>query len=166
MRFQPLFLAVALMAGCGGKLKRLSATEADHYYALKVWMDDDQKKTFLKYKTEEERNSYLKDQKLWDRFYAYDAATRDEIVAGEVQVGWREDAMFMSWGNPIVRKRLTGRPAARSEMFTYRFEVDTDGIVRVWQPKSSTSYKAVAQYEIDAYVDDSVVAELIQRDKW
>ncbi len=161
-----VLFAGSLLMGCGNKIKKLSAPEQDHYYALKVWMNKDQEKAFFKYKTTDERDAYLKDSGLWDRFYKYDADMRGKIVAGEVEDGWPEDAVFMAWGNPIARRRLTGRPAARSELFTWRFEVDQDGIVRVWVPKSNTSYKAVHQYEMDVYIDDMVVTEMVKRDKW
>ncbi len=69
-------------------------------------------------------------------------------------------------GRPFERKRLTGRQATRSELFVYRFEVDRDGIVRVWVPDSNTAYKAVRQYQMDVYVDDSRVTELIRKDQW
>ena len=165
-RLVPFFLVAALMMGCGPKTKRLSAVEQDHYYALKVFMDKDLEKAFLKEKTEEERNAVLKAAGMWDRFYQYDAAMREAIVAGEVGLGWTEDRMFMSWGNPIDRRRMTGRPASRSEMFTYRFEVDTHGVVRLWTPKSKTAYQAVHQYEIDVVVDDQRITEMVKRDKW
>jgi hypothetical protein len=44
-------LAFMLLAG-GGKVKKLEDTEKSHYYALKVWMDQDQEKAFLKLKTQ------------------------------------------------------------------------------------------------------------------
>jgi hypothetical protein len=160
-------LAGSLLTGCmSAKLKRLSDAERDHYYALRVFMGEDTTKAFLKLKTESERNALLNDLGLWERFYKYDQAIRDKIVAGEVEEGWTEDQMFMSWGEPYDRRRLTGRPAARSELFVYRFEVAPDGVIRVWTPSSKTAYKAVDFYQIEAYVDDNRIAEIVRKEDW
>ena len=78
-------------------------------------MDKDMKKDFFKQKTEEERNQWLKDEKLWDRFYQYDEGTREKILYGEVETGWVSSQVYMAWGQPYAKKRLTGRHAARSE---------------------------------------------------
>ncbi len=161
-----VLLLAAVLAGCGGKTKKLSAVERDHYYALKVWMSPTQDKAYFKYKTEEERNAFLKEAGLWDRFYKYPPEVRELIAAGEVKVGWMEDQMFMAWGQPHDRLRLTGRPASRSELFRYRFEVDNEGYIRVWDPKSKTAYKAVSQYQLDVYVDDSRIAEIVKKAGW
>ena len=159
--------AALLLSGCmGAKIKRLSEAERGHYYALQVYMSEDQQKAFLKLKTEDERNQYLKDQGLYERFYKYEPHIRDAIIAGEVREGWTEDQVFMAWGKPYDRRRLTGRPASRSELFVYRFEVDPEGIIRVWTPDSKTAYKAVDTYQLDVYVDDSTVTEIDRKDRW
>lgn len=160
-------LAGSLLTGCmSAKLKRLSPAERDHYYALRVFMGEDTTKAFLKLKTESERDALLHELGLWDRFYKYPDFVREKIIAGEVQEGWTEDQMFMAWGEPYDRRRLTGRPAARSELFVYRFEVAPDGVVRVWNPSSKTAYKAVDFYQIEAYVDDSRIAEIVRKEDW
>lgn len=167
MRRVVLWILVATVAaGCGGKLKRLSDAEHDHYYALRVYMDNKERKDFLRGKTEEERNALLKERGLWEQFYQYDEYTRDAIVAGEVGEGWTEDMVLMSWGVPFQRRRMTSRPAERSELFVYRFEVDSNGIIRVWDPKSKTAYKMVRRYQVEVYVDDGRVTELRQKDEW
>ncbi|MCO4746940.1 MAG: hypothetical protein KC912_19235 [Proteobacteria bacterium] len=162
-----VLLASTVLTGCmGAKIKRLSAVEQDHYYALKVFMNDSVEKTFLKFKTEEERNAYLQERGLWDHFYKYPDHVRELIIAGEVQSGWAEDQMFMAWGEPYDRRRLTGRPASRSELFVYRFEVAPDGVIRVWTPSSKTAYKAVDFYQIDVYVDDERLSEMERKEDW
>ena len=168
MRNRFLALSFVLLVGCGTahQVKRLSSPEQDHYYALKVWMSDDERKGFLKGKTEADRDAWLKERGFWDRFYQYDEATRKKIVAGEVEVGFRQEQVFMAWGEPHKRTRLPGRPATRSEMFVYRFEVDEDGNVLVWTPDSKTTYKAAETYEMDLYVDDQVVTEMERKDGW
>lgn len=160
-------LAGSLLTGClSAKIKRLSDVERDHYYALRVFMGEDTNKAYLKLKTEEERNALLQKLGLWEKFYRYDEHIRDKIIAGEVQEGWTEEQMFMAWGEPYDRRRLTGRPAARSELFVYRFEVAPDGVIRVWSPSSKTAYKAVDFYQIEAYVDDERVTEMERKEDW
>ena len=111
--------------------KRLTESEKDHFYAVKVFMGDKEQKKWLKLKTEDARTAWMKKRGLWERFYQFDEDRRNKIVAGEVEVGWEQDAVLMAWGMPHQRKRLTGRPATRSEMFVYRFEVDFEGFVTV-----------------------------------
>lgn len=173
MRTLTLLLALGLLAGCGGRMKRLSSVERDHFAALRVYMDDDAEKEWLKNKTETERNDWLTTHGVpgsrltyWEQFYQYDAETREEILSGDVVFGWTEDKVYMAWGQPFERKRLTGRPATRSELFVYRFEVDSEGFIRVWEPSSNTAYKAVRQYQMDVFIDDGRVTELMRKDVW
>lgn len=159
-------LSGLLLLGCGSKLKRLSDVEKDHYQALRVWMSDDQNKSFLKLKTEEERNQFLKDQGLWERFYQYPDFMREKILMGELEVGWSQDMVYMAYGQPFKKKRLTGRPAARSELLVYRMEVSEDGAHMPWVPGSKATYKAVDKYQIEVYVDDEKVTEIDQKKEW
>lgn len=161
-----MVVLLATVAGCGGKEKRLSSAEKDHYYALKVFMEDDQEKAFLKGKTEEARNQYLKDNKLWDAYYQYDEETRAQILAGDVQTGWNVEQVYMSWGEPHRRQRLVDRPAERSELLVYRFEVSSDGALMVWQPNSKTAYKAVSMFENHVIIDGKRVAEITRKEGW
>ena len=78
----------ALLLSSGSKVKKLTDTEKDHYQALRVWMDKYDKKAFFKLKTEEERNQWLQDKGLWDRFYDYPDWQREKILYGEVDMGW------------------------------------------------------------------------------
>jgi hypothetical protein len=157
-------LSIALMTG-GGKLSRLSDGEYAHYRALRVFMDDKERKSWLKLKTTEERDQALKDAGLWDRFYAHPEEVRQQIVTGEVKQGWTRDMVYMAWGPPFERLRLTGREASRSELFVYRFELDKDGIATPLVGKR-LDYKAVGQHQIELVVDDDVVAEMKEKDHW
>jgi len=154
--------------GCGlsGKVKRLESYEKDHYYALKVWMEKADHKAYLKGKTPEVRDAWLKEHGFWDRFYQYDERTRTAILTGDVQVGFKQDQVFMSWGEPHQRNRLTGRAAERSELLTYRFEVDDEGHTVVWTPESKTANFAAEKYSLQLYMDDAVVTEIVRKDSW
>ncbi len=155
-----------LVLGGGSKLDRLTPVERDHFDGLRVWMDKKQEKAFLKNKTEEERNQWLKDAGLWERWYKFDEGMRDQILGGEVATGWPYDAVYMAWGKPHERKKMIGRSASRSELLTYRFEIMEDGAVLVWAPGSKATYKAVGKYTMLVYIDDDKVGELERRDGW
>ena len=161
-----LFALLALPACWQKRVKHLSGSEFDHYYALRPFMDEDQRKTYLKSKTREERDAYLKSQGLWDMFYQHSEPVRDAIVAGEVQTGWSRDMVYMAWGKPYDKRKLVGRPATRSEMLVYRFEVQEDGSIMVWVPESKTSYHAVRRFEQHVILDDNHVTEILQEDGW
>jgi hypothetical protein len=166
-RFAPVFLVALLLLGAGNaKLKRLSEVEFDHYQALKVWMDKQDRKAYLKLKTEDARNQWLKDQGLWERFYQYDKPEREEILAGNVEVGWSHDKVLMAFGKPHERQRLTGRNAARSELATYRFEVTPEGEVLVWTADSKHTHNAVRFFRLEIILDDARVAKVQKLDSW
>lgn len=168
-----LFLALLLgtqltvTPGCSWKnrVKHLENDEFDHYYALRVWMEEDDKKAYLKLKTREERDQFLKDKGLWERFYQYPDHIRELIVAGEAQQGWTKDMVYMAWGVPYDRRKLPGREAQRSEMLIYRFEKHEDGRILVWAPGSKTEYKATGLFEQEVILDDDVVAEISVKEK-
>ncbi len=165
----PLATALlVLMVGCGfsGKIKKLESYEKDHYYALKVWMEKADQKAYFKLKTATERDAWLKANGFWDRFYQYDERQRTAILNGDVAVGFKQDQVFMAWGEPHQRNRLTGRAAERSELLTYRFEVDDDGNVLVWVPNSKTANGAAEKYALQLYMDDAVVTEIVRKDGW
>ena len=146
------------------KTKRLSSAEKDHYQALKVYMDKDTRKAFLKLKTEDERNAYLKKKGLWERFYQYEERVREAILVGDVKVGWEENAVFMAWGPPVKKFSVVDRPASLSQEFLYRFEVSPEGDILVWTSDSKTAHKAAMLYQIQLTVDDGRVARMIRTD--
>ena len=154
------------LMGCGYERhqKRLDNQEFDHWYALRVYMSEDQKKAYLKLKTKDERNNYLKKNGFWDYFYKYDEETREAIVSGEVEIGWTRDMLEMAWGAPYDRQRAVGRSAERSEKFIYRFEQQPDGRVLLWESNSKTQYKAVRLFVREVIIDDNVVAKISEKD--
>ena len=161
-----MFIALGT-SGCWEKrVKHLSATEFDHYYALRPFMSEDQRKVYLKMQTEEERNGYLQELGLWDRFYKYSPEQREAIVAGDVQVGWTKDMALMAWGAPYDKQKLVGREATRSERIVYRFEQHEGGVLIVWEPNSKSEYKAERLIQRDLLMEDDVIVEIVQRDRW
>lgn len=161
-----LLFSILSFMGCGYERfqKRLDNQEFDHWYALRVYMTENQRKTYLKFKTRDERDAYLKELGLWDRFYSYSDEERQEIVAGEVKRGWTKDKVEMAWGAPHDRQKAMGRQAVRSDIYIYRFEQQADGRILIWEPNSKTAYKAVRLFVREVIIDDDVVAEIRERD--
>jgi hypothetical protein len=152
-----------LGSGCD-KTRRLSAVERDHFQAVKIFMEPDTQKKWLKLKTEEDRNAALKKLGLWDAFYQFDERKRADILAGDVKVGWEEVAVNMAWGKPHGRFSVAGRKAEQSYELQYRFEVDPYGAVTVWTPKSKTEHKAALLYRVQLTMDDGRVAKMVRTD--
>lgn len=163
-----LLALVLLLSACGvdHRVKKLSDVEFQHYYALRPFMAEDQRKAYLRLKTEDERNEFLKSADLWDRFYKYEPHIRKAIVDGAVQTGWTKDMVLMSWGPPYDKRKLTGRPAPRSELLVYRFEKHEDGTILVFVPGSKTEYRAVDRFTREVYLDNDVVTEIIEKEGW
>ena len=161
-----VFFGLFSIIGCGYERlqKRLDSQEFSHYYALRVYMPEESRKTYLKMKTREERDAYLKEIGLWDRFYKYEQEERDEIIAGDVKVGWSRDKLEMAWGAPYDRQKAVGRKATRSEKFIYRFEQQPEGQVLLWESNSKTQYKAVRLFVREVIIDDNVVAKITEKD--
>lgn len=170
MRKVPMIAAalVAVMLGTGGKFEKLQKYEQDHYTALKVWFQDPKKesKAYFKLKTPEERDQWLKDAGYWDLFYKYDEYDRATILSRDPKVGWKEDWLFMAWGQPYRKHKSTKRTAERSEILTYRLEISKDGDVLVWVPGSNETYKAARRMQTEFWVDDGVVTNIVEKDGW
>ncbi|MDP6931755.1 MAG: hypothetical protein QGG40_02520 [Myxococcota bacterium] len=166
-----ILMLLCVLTGCSwkGKIKNLSDTEFDHYSALKVYMDGESpwsepsRKTYLKLKTQEERDTYLKEYKLWDRFYKYEPHIQELIVSYQVQAGWTKDMVEMSWGIPYDKRKLVGRQAVRSELWVYRFEEHENGDLFIWEPNSKSAYKAIRFLEQEVIMDDDVVIDIKQK---
>lgn len=159
-----LIVSMWIMACSSSRLqKRLDSQEFDHWYALRVYMSDEERKVYLKKKTREERDTYLQELEIWDKFYVYEERIREKIVAGEVQNGWTTEMLQMAWGAPYDKQRAIGRNAVRSIKYVYKFEQHSDGSVLVWERNSKTVYKADRCFIKEVIVDDDVVAEMIQK---
>lgn len=178
--YRAALVFLLLLSACSWerRVNKLTDTEFQHYYALKPFMTDDEREVYLKLKTEEERNGWLKAnhplnapadrpaEPYWDMFYQYPDNIRTAIVDGAVQTGWNKQMVLMSWGPPYDKKRLTGRPAARSELLLYRFEKHEDGSVLVYTPGSKTEYKAIDEFTREVYIDDDIVTEIMEKKGW
>lgn len=160
-----VMLLLLSLPAAASKLGKLTEAELDHYRALRVFMEEGQRKAWLKLKTTEERDQWLKDHKLWDKFYSHPAEVRAQIVAGDVGQGWTRDMVYMAWGKPFEKQRLTGRAASRSELFVYRFEIDKNGDATPLVGKH-TDYKAVKQHQTELILDDDVVTQMTEKDRW
>jgi hypothetical protein len=161
-----LVLAVVALANVGSKISRLTDDEYAEYRALRVFMTEDEEKEWLKLKTGEERTAWLKDHKLYDKYWTLPEEQRKQILAGDVENGWSREMVYMAWGPPFQKQRLTGRPAGRSELLVYRFEIDKDGSATPLYNTKHTDYQAVRQHQTELYVDDDVVTEMVEKDKW
>ena len=166
-----LFMSATFMTGfnMNAKINKLEEDEYTHFMALRVYMDPpnakgerkkDERKEYLKLKTRVERDQWLKDKGLWDKFYQYPPHIREKIADGAVQLGWDKHMVYMSWGRPFKRQRVAGRQAYRSERFTYRFEVRKDGAQQSWVRNSKDTYAAQKLYKRELIIDDDKVAEL------
>lgn len=166
MRRSHLLLIGALaLLNVAGKLDRLTDAEYSHYRALRVYMEDNDRKSFLKLKTTEERDQWLKDKGLWDKFYHHPESVRALIVEGAVEKGWTSEMIYMAWGAPFQKQRLTGRPAGRSELLIYRLAINKEGVATPIVGKA-TKYNAVAHKQVELILDDDVVTEMVTKNKW
>ena len=82
-----------------------------------------------------------------------------------MQRGWSRDMVYMAWGAPLEKQRLTGRNATRSEALVYRFEVDKHGYASPVAGKK-VDYKAVDRYQVRLVIDDDIVTEMDERPDW
>lgn len=158
---------VLLVAGIslGSKLDRLSDAEYAHYRALRIFMEEKERKSWLHLKTEEARDAQLKEMGLWDKFYSLPEAQRAKVVAGEVERGFSRDMLYMAWGAPFQKQRLSGRDAQRSELLVYRFQIDKNGVATPVVGER-LDYKAVGQHQSNVYVDDDIVTDIVEKDSW
>ena len=180
MHIRILIFALATLVGCSMShyKKRLTDAEKAHYRALEVYLDQPdadnrrpktERMSFLKLKTENERNAWLKNKmlpssggegNLWDKFYQYEPHIRERIDRGEVQEGWTLDMVYMSWGRPMKREKPPACDASRCWRYIYRFEQLEDGQIQVWVPGSKDEYRAVRIYDREVEVGDNMVLSI------
>ena len=173
-----LFWAGMLIGGCSYKrhIKRLESAEKDHYAALRVFMKEEQKKEFLIRKTKEERDEFLKQMGIWDKFYSLSEKRREDILNYDVKVGWNQEELLMSWGTPYRTRLEPTSKAVQSQRWTYKFEEHYDkkkdqSYILIWEPNSKTEYKAKRVFARDVIIDDNgrpeytdnIISEIIDR---
>ena len=151
-----LWLIFGLVVGCGYErhIKRLDNQEYNHWTALRVFMDNDQRKEYLSIKTREGRDEWLKTKDLWDKFYQYDENIRDMIVSADVKTGWNRDMLLMSWGLPLDVRKEVRATAVQSERWIYKFELHKDGDILLWETDSKTAYKAKRIFTREVVIED------------
>ena len=159
-------LAVTLGSCTSRQMKRLSPEEFDHFYALRPFLSEEQRDTFLKFKTEEERTAFLKEAGVWDYFYKYTAEEREEILSGNVAVGWPKDWLLMAWGGPYDKQSNLVQGSYSRVRYVYRFEEHEDGRLIVWEAGSKTEYNAVRLFQRDVIIDKDVVVEINEQERW
>lgn len=100
-------LALVLTA-CALSPDRLPELDRRFYENLP---DPDAQEEFLRIK-EPERQGFLEDYGLWQKWLALPPEEREAAANGEVKVGHQEFALFMAWGPPAdtQSKDAIGRP--------------------------------------------------------
>ena len=130
-------------------------------------MTEDQEKSFLKLKLEEERTEYLKGLGLWDDFYSMPDSVREAVLDGEVAIGWTRKMLVMSLGWPYDQQKVVGNTSAlRTERFIYRFEQHADGTIFVWTENSKTEQKATRLFRREIVLADDRVMEITEKENW
>jgi hypothetical protein len=161
-------LMILLLGACSvnRRIAKLPEHDYQHYQVFRSFLGQEGVKHFVKFKTSEQRDAFLKEKGLWDMFYKYSDEERQAIVDGEVTKGWTKDRVLMAWGAPYDKRALAGRKAMRSELLVYRFESAADGTIRIYEPGSKTVYKAVRRFSRRLILDDDKVVELEEVNAW
>lgn len=89
-------LAALFALACAMNPERLPELDRRFYYNLET---PEEQKAFLDLK-DDERQAFLDDHGLWDKWTALPEAQRKRALAGDVELGDAEFAAFMAWGPP------------------------------------------------------------------
>lgn len=90
-------LALVLLAGaCANNPERLPELDRRFYYNLDASSD---REAFLRLR-DEDRQAFLEQRGLWQKWTALPEDQRARAAQGEVEVGFAEFAVFMAWGPP------------------------------------------------------------------
>lgn len=162
-----LLLAALLAASAdAAPIDRLAADERQAFDALAVFLDDKQERSFLKLKTRELRDAWLKAQGLYSRWWGLDPARREAIATGAVTVGFSVDEVLMAWGAPFERRRVVVEGVHRAEVVVYRVEVTPEGRVLIWEAGSKETHNAQERYRWILDVHDGVVVSKTKKARW
>jgi hypothetical protein len=88
--------AFALACGCANNPERLPELDRRFYYNLET---PEEQKAFLDL-DDDDRQTFLDDHGLWDKWTSLPDAQRKRALAGDVALGDAEFAAFMAWGPP------------------------------------------------------------------
>jgi hypothetical protein len=122
------------------KIKRWPAEDKTWALALDAWMTTEELDIFIKLKTTEERQSFLKEAGYWRLWEEVRDDYREAVIAQNVIKGMNKDEVFMAWDKPKkIRKDF--RRDAYVDVLNYEFERDRKGQEFVLRPDSQTAYK-------------------------
>jgi hypothetical protein len=101
-------LVAGVLGGCAHDPDRLPALDRRFYDNLPTGSDQQE---FLRLKASE-RQAFLEQKGLWDKWEALPEAERQAAGRGEVQLGFHEFALYMAWGPPAdtQERDANGRP--------------------------------------------------------
>ncbi len=91
-----LLLAVCFIGGCAHTPERLPELDRRFYYNLD---DPNDQQRFLEI-PESERQAFLEQKGLWQKWAALPPAEREKASHGQIELGFHEFALFMAYGPP------------------------------------------------------------------
>ncbi len=137
-----LTLAFPALAGQVNLRKIKKWPELDRAWArsFDAWMSDEELSVFIKIKTTEERQDFLKKAGYWKKWDKIEDEMLPNVLKGEVVRGMNKDEVFMCWDKPEkIRKDF--RRDAYVDVMNYRFEIDRKGREFLSPKDSKTAYK-------------------------
>ncbi len=135
-------LAFPALAGQVNLRKIKKWPELDRAWArsFDAWMSDEELDVFIKIKTTEERQDFLKKAGYWKKWDKIDDEMLPNVLKGEVIRGMTKDEVFMCWDKPEkIRKDF--RRDAYVDVMNYKFEIDRKGREFLSPKDSKTAYK-------------------------
>ncbi len=107
-------LALSAAVSCATSPDRLPTLDRQFYENLE---NDREKEEFLELKPAE-RQAFLEQAGLWDRWTELTAEEREGVKNREVKVGFKAFAAHMAWGPPAdTREEMAGERKVRFETF-------------------------------------------------
>ncbi len=97
---------VVLVGACANNPERLPELDRRFYYNLDASSD---REAFLRLR-DEDRQGFLEQRGLWQKWAALPEDQRARAAQGEVEVGFAEFAVFMAWGPPAENFLIRGTP--------------------------------------------------------
>lgn len=102
------------VSACATSPERLPELDRQFYYNLE---SDKEREEFLELKAAE-RQAFLEQAGLWDRWTELTAEEREGVANHEVKVGFKRFAAHMAWGPPAdTREEAAGERKVKFETF-------------------------------------------------